>query len=64
MRINPFCVLKRVWVCANVIVLVYVCAATMDQNIPYDDYQLPVVFLPSYENPPAWIPPQEASYKR
>ncbi|XP_061692015.1 PDZ domain-containing protein 11 isoform X2 [Syngnathoides biaculeatus] len=34
-------------------------AATMDQKIPYDDYQLPVVFLPSYENPPAWIPPQE-----
>uniref|UniRef100_A0A672IA91 PDZ domain-containing protein n=1 Tax=Salarias fasciatus TaxID=181472 RepID=A0A672IA91_SALFA len=31
----------------------------MDQKIPYDDYQLPVVFLPSYENPPAWIPPQE-----
>ncbi|XP_039669711.1 PDZ domain-containing protein 11 isoform X1 [Perca fluviatilis] len=32
---------------------------TMDQKIPYDDYQLPVVFLPSYENPPAWIAPQE-----
>lgn len=32
---------------------------SMDQKIPYDDYQLPVVFLPSYENPPAWIPPQE-----
>lgn len=32
---------------------------TMDQKIPYDDYQLPVVFLPSYENPPAWIPAQE-----
>ncbi|TWW55738.1 PDZ domain-containing protein 11 [Takifugu flavidus] len=31
----------------------------MDQKIPYDDYQLPVVFLPSYENPPAWIPPHE-----
>uniref|UniRef100_A0A8C1TDA9 PDZ domain-containing protein 11 n=2 Tax=Cyprinus carpio TaxID=7962 RepID=A0A8C1TDA9_CYPCA len=31
----------------------------MDQKIPYDDYQLPVVFLPSYESPPAWIPPQE-----
>ncbi|XP_030650353.1 PDZ domain-containing protein 11 isoform X2 [Chanos chanos] len=31
----------------------------MDQKIPYDDYQLPVVFLPSYENPPAWIPPQD-----
>uniref|UniRef100_A0A673Z7U3 PDZ domain-containing protein 11 n=3 Tax=Salmo TaxID=8028 RepID=A0A673Z7U3_SALTR len=32
---------------------------TMDQKIPYDDYQLPVVFLPSYESPPAWIAPQE-----
>lgn len=32
---------------------------TMDQKIPYDDYQLPVVFLPSYENPPAWMPAQE-----
>ncbi|KAK1804283.1 hypothetical protein P4O66_020018, partial [Electrophorus voltai] len=31
----------------------------MDQKIPYDDYQLPVVFLPSYENPPAWVPPQD-----
>lgn len=31
----------------------------MDQKIPYDDYQLPVVFLPSYENPPVWIPPQD-----
>ncbi|XP_066504675.1 PDZ domain-containing protein 11 isoform X3 [Hoplias malabaricus] len=31
----------------------------MDQKIPYDDYQLPVVFLPPYENPPAWIPPQD-----
>uniref|UniRef100_A0A8D3AZH7 PDZ domain-containing protein 11 n=1 Tax=Scophthalmus maximus TaxID=52904 RepID=A0A8D3AZH7_SCOMX len=31
----------------------------MDQKIPYDDYQLPVVFLPSYENPPAWIPAQD-----
>lgn len=35
---------------------------TMDQKIPYDDYQLPVVFLPSYENPPAWIPPHEVQY--
>lgn len=34
-------------------------SGTMDQKIPYDDYQLPVVFLPSYENPPAWIPTQE-----
>lgn len=29
----------------------------MDTRIPYDDY--PVVFLPAYENPPAWIPPHE-----
>uniref|UniRef100_A0A8C3P6T4 PDZ domain containing 11 n=1 Tax=Chrysemys picta bellii TaxID=8478 RepID=A0A8C3P6T4_CHRPI len=29
----------------------------MDSRIPYDDY--PVVFLPAYENPPAWIPPHE-----
>lgn len=29
----------------------------MDNRIPYDDY--PVVFLPAYENPPAWIPPHE-----
>uniref|UniRef100_A0A8D2FWL6 PDZ domain-containing protein n=1 Tax=Theropithecus gelada TaxID=9565 RepID=A0A8D2FWL6_THEGE len=28
----------------------------MDSQIPYDDY--PVVFLPAYENPPAWIPPE------
>lgn len=28
-----------------------------DSQIPYDDY--PVVFLPAYENPPAWIPPHE-----
>ncbi|XP_016100019.1 PDZ domain-containing protein 11 isoform X1 [Sinocyclocheilus anshuiensis] len=35
------------------------CSKNMDQKIPYDDYQLPVVFLPSYESPPAWIPPQE-----
>jgi hypothetical protein len=29
----------------------------MESRIPYDDY--PVVFLPAYENPPAWIPPHE-----
>ncbi|XP_036622907.1 PDZ domain-containing protein 11-like [Trichosurus vulpecula] len=29
----------------------------MEGQIPYDDY--PVVFLPPYENPPAWIPPHE-----
>ncbi|XP_064185275.1 PDZ domain-containing protein 11 [Anguilla rostrata] len=34
-------------------------ATAMDQKIPYDDYQLPVVFLPSYESPPAWIAPQD-----
>lgn len=39
--------------------MVFRLAGTMDQKIPYDDYQLPVVFLPSYENPPAWIPTQE-----
>ncbi|OBS83700.1 hypothetical protein A6R68_22303 [Neotoma lepida] len=32
----------------------------MDTRIPYDDY--PVVFLPAYENPPAWIPPHERVY--
>ncbi|XP_004449799.4 PDZ domain-containing protein 11 isoform X2 [Dasypus novemcinctus] len=32
----------------------------MDSRIPYDDY--PVVFLPAYENPPAWIPPHERVY--
>ncbi|XP_030880201.1 PDZ domain-containing protein 11-like isoform X2 [Leptonychotes weddellii] len=32
----------------------------MDSWIPYDDY--PVVFLPAYENPPAWIPPHERVY--
>ncbi|MBN3275489.1 PDZ11 protein, partial [Polyodon spathula] len=30
----------------------------MDPKID-DDYPLPVVLLPSYENPPAWIAPQE-----
>ncbi|XP_062822456.1 PDZ domain-containing protein 11-like [Anolis carolinensis] len=29
-------------------------------RIPYDDY--PVVFLPPYESPPAWIPPHERIY--
>ncbi|XP_023590429.1 PDZ domain-containing protein 11 isoform X2 [Trichechus manatus latirostris] len=32
----------------------------MDSRIPYDDY--PVVFLPAYENPPAWIPPHELGF--
>ncbi|XP_038604314.1 PDZ domain-containing protein 11 isoform X2 [Tachyglossus aculeatus] len=32
----------------------------MDGRPPYDDY--PVVFLPPYENPPAWIPPHERVY--
>ncbi|XP_029463113.1 PDZ domain-containing protein 11 [Rhinatrema bivittatum] len=31
----------------------------MDNRIPYEDYPYPVVFLPAYENPPTWIPPQE-----
>nr|XP_048719579.1 PDZ domain-containing protein 11 isoform X1 [Caretta caretta] len=35
-------------------------APAMDSRIPYDDY--PVVFLPAYENPPAWIPPHERVY--
>nr|XP_006113734.1 PDZ domain-containing protein 11 isoform X3 [Pelodiscus sinensis] len=35
-------------------------ALAMDSRIPYDDY--PVVFLPPYENPPAWIPPHERIY--
>lgn len=34
----------------------------MDQKLSYDDYQLPVVFLPAYENPPAWIPPHEVGH--
>uniref|UniRef100_A0A4X2L7U1 PDZ domain-containing protein 11 n=4 Tax=Vombatus ursinus TaxID=29139 RepID=A0A4X2L7U1_VOMUR len=32
----------------------------MEGQIAYDDY--PVVFLPPYENPPAWIPPHERVY--
>uniref|UniRef100_F6VM95 PDZ domain-containing protein n=1 Tax=Monodelphis domestica TaxID=13616 RepID=F6VM95_MONDO len=32
----------------------------MEGQIPYDDY--PVVFLPPYENPPAWIPPHELGF--
>ncbi|XP_043913364.1 PDZ domain-containing protein 11 isoform X2 [Protopterus annectens] len=34
----------------------------MDSKIPYDDYAYPVVFLPSYEDPPAWIPTQELGF--
>ncbi|XP_006265368.2 PDZ domain-containing protein 11 isoform X2 [Alligator mississippiensis] len=32
----------------------------MEARVPYDDY--PVVFLPPYESPPAWIPPHERIY--
>ncbi|NXJ11168.1 PDZ11 protein, partial [Odontophorus gujanensis] len=29
----------------------------MEGRLPYDDF--PVVFLPPYESPPAWVPPHE-----
>lgn len=29
----------------------------MEARLPYDDF--PVVFLPPYESPPAWVPPHE-----
>ncbi|XP_027546452.1 PDZ domain-containing protein 11 isoform X2 [Neopelma chrysocephalum] len=29
----------------------------MEPRAPYDDF--PVVFLPPYESPPAWVPPHE-----
>ncbi|OXB79591.1 UNVERIFIED_CONTAM: hypothetical protein H355_010977 [Colinus virginianus] len=32
----------------------------MDGRLPYDDF--PVVFLPPYESPPAWVPPHERVY--
>ncbi|XP_067160075.1 PDZ domain-containing protein 11 isoform X1 [Apteryx mantelli] len=32
----------------------------MEGRLPYDDY--PVVFLPPYESPPAWVPPHERVY--
>ncbi|NWT00944.1 PDZ11 protein, partial [Mionectes macconnelli] len=31
--------------------------AAMEPRAPYDDF--PVVFLPPYESPPAWVPPHE-----
>lgn len=31
----------------------------MEGRLPYDDF--PVVFLPPYESPPAWVPPHEVS---
>ncbi|XP_069065831.1 PDZ domain-containing protein 11 isoform X2 [Pleurodeles waltl] len=34
----------------------------MDNRIAYDDYPYPVVFLPVYENPPAWISPHELGF--
>ncbi|XP_038630936.1 PDZ domain-containing protein 11 isoform X2 [Scyliorhinus canicula] len=34
----------------------------VDPKGNYDDYQYPVVFLPPYENPPAWIPVQELGF--
>ncbi|XP_041428480.1 PDZ domain-containing protein 11 isoform X2 [Xenopus laevis] len=35
---------------------------TSHPSLGMDDYPYPVVFLPPYENPPAWIPPQERVY--
>uniref|UniRef100_A0A8C3CHZ9 PDZ domain-containing protein 11 n=1 Tax=Cairina moschata TaxID=8855 RepID=A0A8C3CHZ9_CAIMO len=32
----------------------------MEARLPYDDF--PVVFLPPYESPPAWVPPHERLY--
>ncbi|XP_030823422.1 PDZ domain-containing protein 11 isoform X1 [Camarhynchus parvulus] len=32
----------------------------MEGRVPYDDF--PVVFLPPYESPPAWVPPHERVY--
>lgn len=34
----------------------------MEGRVPYDDF--PVVFLPPYESPPAWVPPHEVSPAR
>ncbi|NXQ33789.1 PDZ11 protein, partial [Alaudala cheleensis] len=33
---------------------------SMESWVPYDDF--PVVFLPPYESPPAWVPPHERVY--
>ncbi|XP_062496130.1 PDZ domain-containing protein 11 isoform X3 [Pezoporus occidentalis] len=32
----------------------------MEGRLPYDDF--PVVFLPPYESPPAWVPPHELGF--
>ncbi|XP_063280464.1 PDZ domain-containing protein 11-like isoform X2 [Prinia subflava] len=32
----------------------------MERWVPYDDF--PVVFLPPYESPPAWVPPHELGF--
>lgn len=34
----------------------------MEARLPYDDF--PVVFLPPYESPPAWVPPHEVGMLR
>lgn len=34
----------------------------MEARLPYDDF--PVVFLPPYESPPAWVPPHEVGTGR
>ncbi|XP_073412225.1 PDZ domain-containing protein 11 isoform X1 [Dendrobates tinctorius] len=34
----------------------------MEGRAAYEEYPYPVVFLPPYENPPAWIPLQERVY--
>ncbi|XP_063793461.1 PDZ domain-containing protein 11 isoform X4 [Pseudophryne corroboree] len=34
----------------------------MEGRPAYEEYPYPVVFLPPYENPPAWIPLQERIY--
>ncbi|NXF85568.1 PDZ11 protein, partial [Eubucco bourcierii] len=35
---------------------------SMEGRLPYDDF--PVVFLPPYESPPAWVPPHEGRARR
>uniref|UniRef100_A0A8C6ISD7 PDZ domain-containing protein 11 n=4 Tax=Neoaves TaxID=3078114 RepID=A0A8C6ISD7_MELUD len=35
-------------------------SGSMEARLPYDDF--PVVFLPPYESPPAWVPPHERVY--
>ncbi|KAG8554023.1 hypothetical protein GDO81_003632 [Engystomops pustulosus] len=34
----------------------------MEGRTQYEEYPYPVVFLPPYENPPAWIPLQELGF--